>query len=56
MCRILTDRGTEYCGQVDQHNYQLYLAAPYQALPLELIFFLGPNIPVQVKTILRVVL
>lgn len=24
--RILTDRGTEYCGRVDQHNYQLYLA------------------------------
>ena len=24
--RILTDRGTEYCGKVDQHDYQLYLA------------------------------
>ena len=24
--RILTDRGTEYCGRVDQHDYQLYLA------------------------------
>lgn len=23
--RILTDRGTEYCGQVDQHDYQLFL-------------------------------
>ena len=23
--RILTDRGTEYCGRVDQHDYQLYL-------------------------------
>lgn len=24
--RILTDRGTEYCGNVEQHDYQLYLA------------------------------
>lgn len=24
--RMLTDRGTEYCGRVDQHDYQLYLA------------------------------
>lgn len=24
--RILTDRGTEYCGKQDQHDYQLYLA------------------------------
>jgi transposase InsO family protein len=23
--RILTDRGTEYCGQVDQHDFQLFL-------------------------------
>jgi transposase InsO family protein len=23
--RILTDRGTEYCGRLDQHPYQLYL-------------------------------
>ena len=26
MLRILTDRGTEYCGRIDQHDYQLYLA------------------------------
>lgn len=26
MLRILTDRGTEYCGKIDQHDYQLYLA------------------------------
>ena len=26
MLQILTDRGTEYCGRVDQHDYQLYLA------------------------------
>jgi transposase InsO family protein len=26
MLRILTDRGTEYCGRVDQHDYELYLA------------------------------
>lgn len=26
MLRILTDRGTEYCGKVEQHGYQLYLA------------------------------
>lgn len=24
--RILTDRGTEYCGRVEHHDYQLYLA------------------------------
>ena len=24
--RILTDRGTEYCGKVEQHDYELYLA------------------------------
>ena len=24
--RILTDRGTEYCGRVEKHDYQLYLA------------------------------
>jgi len=26
MLRILTDRGTESCGKVEQHDYQLYLA------------------------------
>lgn len=26
MLRILTDRGTEYCGRVENHDYQLYLA------------------------------
>ena len=26
MLRILTDRDTEYCGKVEQHDYQLYLA------------------------------
>lgn len=26
MLRILTDRRTEYCGKVEQHDYQLYLA------------------------------
>ena len=24
--RMLTDRGTEYCGKIEQHDYQLYLA------------------------------
>ncbi len=24
--RILTDRGTEYCGRPDKHDYQLFLA------------------------------
>jgi len=24
--RILTDRGTEYCGKIEHHEYQLYLA------------------------------
>ena len=26
MLRILTDRGTEYCGRLDEHPYQLFLA------------------------------
>lgn len=26
MLRILTDRGTEYCGKVEHHDYQLCLA------------------------------
>ncbi len=26
LLRILTDRGTEYCGRADSHDYQLYLA------------------------------
>ena len=31
--RILTDRGTEYCGKVEQHDYQLYLAINDIAIP-----------------------
>lgn len=27
LLRMLTDRGTEYCGKVEQHDYELYLAA-----------------------------
>jgi transposase InsO family protein len=26
LCRMLTDRGTEYCGNPERHEYQLYLA------------------------------
>lgn len=26
LLRLLTDRGTEYCGKAEQHDYQLYLA------------------------------
>jgi transposase InsO family protein len=26
LLRILTDRGTEYCGRADEHDYQLFLA------------------------------
>ena len=26
LLRMLTDRGTEYCGRVEQHDYELYLA------------------------------
>jgi transposase InsO family protein len=26
LCRILTDRGTEYCGKPEHHEYELYLA------------------------------
>ena len=26
LLRIMTDRGTEYCGKIERHDYQLYLA------------------------------
>ena len=26
LCRLLTDRGTEYCGNPEHHDYELYLA------------------------------
>ena len=26
MSRVLTDRGTEYCGRPESHDYELYLA------------------------------
>jgi transposase InsO family protein len=26
LCRMLTDRGTEYCGNPERHEYELYLA------------------------------
>ena len=26
LLRVLTDRGTAYCGKVENHSYQLYLA------------------------------
>lgn len=26
LLRVLTDRGTEYCGKAEQHDYELYLA------------------------------
>lgn len=26
LLRVLTDRGTEYCGKIENHDYQLYLA------------------------------
>jgi transposase InsO family protein len=26
LCRVLTDRGTEYCGSHERHEYELYLA------------------------------
>src|SRR5512132_4162565 len=26
LCRVLTDRGTEYCGTPEHHDYELYLA------------------------------
>ncbi len=26
LLRVLTDRGTEYCGKIENHAYQLYLA------------------------------
>ena len=30
--RILTDRGAKYCGRVENHNYQLYLAIKISAI------------------------
>lgn len=29
MLRMLTDRGSEYCGNVEQHDYELYLEINY---------------------------
>jgi len=29
LLRVLTDRGTEYCGRADTHDFQLYLALNY---------------------------
>lgn len=26
LCRVLTDRGTESCGNPERHEYELYLA------------------------------
>ena len=26
LLRILTDRGTEYCGRIENHDYELFLA------------------------------
>jgi hypothetical protein len=26
LCRVLTDRGTEFCGNPERHEYELYLA------------------------------
>lgn len=25
LCRVLTDRGTEYCGNPERHEYEFYL-------------------------------
>jgi hypothetical protein len=30
--RVLTDRGTEYCGTHDRHEYELYLAVVSQGV------------------------
>ena len=30
LCRVLTDRGTEYCGNPEHHDYELYLAVEAQ--------------------------
>jgi hypothetical protein len=32
--RILTDRGTEYCGKAEQHDYELFLAMCCGRTPL----------------------
>jgi hypothetical protein len=33
LLRVLTDRGTEYCGQREHHEYQLYLAVENRPQP-----------------------
>ncbi len=33
LSRILTDRGTEYCGKLENHSYQLYLAMEDTVIP-----------------------
>jgi hypothetical protein len=33
LLRILTDRGTEYCGKREHHEYQLYLAIEILTTP-----------------------
>ncbi len=32
LLRVLTDRGTEYCGNPEHHEYELYLAVPIPRL------------------------
>ena len=31
--RILSDRGTEFCGRPERHDYQLYLAINGNSFP-----------------------
>jgi hypothetical protein len=40
LLRVLTDRDTEYCGKVEQHDYQLYLAVTG-----ELYWGVRPKVP-----------
>lgn len=30
--RVLTDRGTEFCGKAESHDYQLYLALDHNGV------------------------
>ncbi len=41
LLRILTDRGTEYCGKAGSHAYQLYLAVEDVDQPIIAVLHAG---------------
>jgi hypothetical protein len=45
LCRVLTDRGTEYCGNPEHHEYELYLALEdIDADVIDKCFFAGSEL------------